>query len=114
MQDLTQAGDVLSVTTTVATLADAHALASAILDQRLAACVQIEPGVMSLYRWNGELRKEPEVRLAIKTVPGNEAALQALFASLHPYDVPQFLSTRLAASPDYAAWVRAETAVVES
>jgi periplasmic divalent cation tolerance protein len=110
MQDCKEL-DILSVTTTVGSLADGQRLAREILAQRLAACVQIEQGMMSLYHWQGKLREEPEVRLVIKTLPGCEAALQALFAGHHPYEVPQFLAVSMSASPAYASWARAETAV---
>jgi periplasmic divalent cation tolerance protein len=103
--------DILSVTTTVGSPAAARTLAHEILAQRLGACVQIDQGVTSLYRWEGELREEPELRLVIKTLPGCEAALQALFARHHPYEVPQFLAQRMRASAAYADWVRAETVV---
>jgi periplasmic divalent cation tolerance protein len=101
--------DILSVTTTVGSSAAAQALAREILAQRLAACVQIDQGIASLYRWQGELVEEPEVRLVIKTLPGCEAALQALFARHHPYELPQFLAVPMRASPAYGDWARAET-----
>ncbi len=101
--------DILTVTTTVGSPAAAKDLARKIMDQRLAACVHIDVGHTSLYRWQGELREEPEVRLVIKTLPGCEAALRELFARDHPYELPQFLSCRMRASEAYAAWVRAET-----
>lgn len=101
--------DILSVTTTAGSLASAQGLADEILAQRLAACVQIEAGLVSRYRWKGELLEENEVRLVIKTLPGCESALQALFARSHPYDVPQFLAVTMKASPAYGQWVREET-----
>jgi periplasmic divalent cation tolerance protein len=103
--------DILSIATTVATLVDAQRLAREIIAQRLAACVQVEQGLTSFYRWKGELCEESEVRLVIKTLPGCEAALQVLFAQHHPYEVPQFLVARLTASSAYAQWARAETVV---
>lgn len=106
---LTNEPDILSVTTTVATLAQGQSLAREILAQRLAACVQLEPGLISLYRWQGKLCEEPEVRVVIKTLPGCEAALQALFARHHPYEVPQFLATPMRASASYGDWARSET-----
>jgi periplasmic divalent cation tolerance protein len=108
MQDPT---GILTVTTTVGSPADAKALAREILAQRLAACVQIDPGLTSLYRWQGELREETEVRLVIKSLPGCEAALQALFIEHHPYELPQFLAQHMSASAAYAEWARRETAV---
>jgi len=103
--------EVASVATTVGSMDAARELARRILQARLAACVQLDHGVTSHYRWQGELREEPEVRLLIKTLPDCIPALQALFAGGHPYELPQFLVTRAEASPAYAAWVRSEVVV---
>ena len=100
--------DILTVTTTVGSLQAAQGLAREILAARLAACVQFEQGLTSLYRWKGELCEEPEVRLVIKTLPGREPALQALFAKHHPYELPQFTAVPMRASEVYWEWVRAE------
>jgi periplasmic divalent cation tolerance protein len=102
--------DILALTTTVGSLADAQALARRIVQERLAACVQVEQGLQSFYRWEGKLCEEPEVRLTIKTLPEREEALRALFEEAHPYEVPQFLALRMRASEAYAAWVRGEVA----
>jgi len=101
--------EILSVTTTVGSLADGQALARELIAQRLASCVQVEPGLTSFYRWKGQQCEEGEVRLVIKTLPGTEQALQEFFASHHPYDLPQFLAVPMRASQAYAAWVRSET-----
>jgi periplasmic divalent cation tolerance protein len=101
--------DVLSVTTTLGSRADALRLAHRVIERRLAACVQVEEGLTSVYRWQGEVCEEPEVRLVIKTLPEHAAALHALLAEVHPYDLPQFLAVRMTASGPYANWVRAET-----
>jgi periplasmic divalent cation tolerance protein len=101
---------VLSVVTTLSSPADAQALARKILDARLAACVQVEPGITSHYRWKGAVCEDTEVRLTIKTLARHAGALQALFATEHPYEVPQFLSTPMTASPAYGNWVRDEVA----
>lgn len=103
--------DILSVTTTVATRADADRLGRAILQRRLAACVQVDEGLTSLYRWQGKDCEDTEVRLTIKTLPGCEAALQALFRQEHPYEVPQFLAVGMRASAAYLDWARAEVSV---
>jgi periplasmic divalent cation tolerance protein len=102
--------DILTVTTTVGSLQAAQALAREIVAARLAACVQIEQGLTSLYRWKGEFCEESELRLVIKTLPGREAALQALFAKHHPYQLPQFAAVPMTASEAYWEWVRAEVA----
>jgi periplasmic divalent cation tolerance protein len=96
--------DILSVTTTVATRADAEALARLILERRLAACVQVEEGLTSFYRWQGRDAQDAELRLTIKTLPECAAPLQALFDTHHPYDVPQFLAVTLQASSAYREW----------
>ena len=105
---------VLSVTTTVGTLEAARTLARAIIERRLAACVQLDAAVTSLYRWQGDLCEEQEIRIVIKTVPACAAALQALFAAEHPYELPQFLATMDQASAAYAQWVRHEVVVPAS
>ena len=107
MQD-SQDGDILTVSTTVGTREDAHKLARAILEARLAACVQVEDGLTSFYRWDGRTCEDPELRLTIKTRTAHAQALQALFAREHPYEVPQFVAWTGQGSPAYAAWVRSE------
>lgn len=102
--------DILAVTTTVASRADAEALARAILGRRLAACVQVEEGLTSFYRWGGKDCEDAEVRLTIKTLPACAEGLRSLFAEEHPYKLPQFLATCMRASPEYQAWVRGEVA----
>jgi periplasmic divalent cation tolerance protein len=108
-----QGRDILSITTTVGSRADAQALARGILQRRLAACVQLEEGLTSFYRWQGKECEDAEVRLTIKTVPGCEAALLALFRELHPYEVPQFLGVTHQASEAYYEWARGEIAPPE-
>ena len=103
--------DILAVTTTVASAAEARQLARAILERRLAACVQVEEGLLSFYRWKGKECEDAEVRLTIKTLPACEAALQGLFREQHPYEVPQFLAVTMRGSEGYAAWARGEVVV---
>ena len=98
--------EILSLTTTVASTQDAERLARALLDRRLAACVQLDAGVQSHYRWKGEVCADPEVRLTIKSLPARLAAIQAFMAEQHPYEVPQLLWQVMGASPAYAGWVR--------
>lgn len=109
MQDCKE-DDILVVTTTVGSRADAQALARRILRERLAACVQVEEGLTSFYRWEGKDNEDAEVRLTIKTLPACEAALLALFGQAHPYEVPQFVAVAARASPAYRRWVEAEVA----
>ena len=99
------------VTTTVGSETTATALARALVEQRLAACVQVDAGVTSLYRWKGELCEDREARLVIKTAPDREAALRGFLAEHHPYELPQFVAMAVPASADYAEWVRSEVSV---
>lgn len=104
MED-SQARDILALTTTVGNLADAQALARGLVVQRLAACVQLEPGVQSVYRWEGKVCEEAEVRLTVKTLPDRRQAIEAFLAEKHPYDLPQVTWVVMSASAAYAAWV---------
>ena len=103
--------DVLSVTTTVGSRSDADTLARLLLQRRLAACVQVEEGLTSFYRWQGKDCADAEVRLTIKTLPGCREALHAFLGEHHPYDVPQFLALTMQASDEYFEWVRSEVSV---
>jgi periplasmic divalent cation tolerance protein len=97
--------DILSITTTVASRGDAEAFAHAVLQRRLAACVQLEEGLTSFYHWQGRDCADAELRLTIKTLPACVPALRALFDERHPYEVPQFLAVTMQASPAYFEWV---------
>lgn len=101
--------DIVTVTTTVGSMDDARRLARELVQRRLAACVQLEPIALSVYRWEGQVCEEPEVRLAIKTSPATIEALQSFVHESHPYDLPQFVVARHEASEAYARWVRDET-----
>ena len=96
---------IASLTTTVPTEPEAQGLARGLVEARLAACVQVEPGLQSHYRWQGELQADAEVRLTVKTVPGARAAVEAFIRRYHPYQLPQLLWQELEASEDYGAWV---------
>ncbi|MEM1410532.1 MAG: divalent-cation tolerance protein CutA [Pseudomonadota bacterium] len=95
------------VTTTVSSRADAERLARALVDAKLAACVQISR-VTSIYRWEG-ITQEEEFRLDCKT-PGSLAErLTAKIAALHPYDVPEILCFEGKPSKSYAKWAASVT-----
>lgn len=108
--DHPEASQVLSVSTTVASRSDALRLARGLVEARLAACVQIDDGLTSVYRWEGRLCEDAELRLTLKTAPGRLQAIQAYFAEHHPYEVPQFLVSTMQASEAYGRWARDETA----
>lgn len=70
----------------------AAALATALVDNRLAACVSRLPGLTSTYRWQGEVCNDTEILLLIKTTRARFAALEAAVCELHPYDVPELIA----------------------
>ena len=105
---MTQAAEILSLVTTVGSEHDARRLAAALLERRLAACVQLDRGVESHYRWEGKVCTDTEVRLTVKSTPQRLADLEAFFEAEHPYDLPQLLWQVDQASVAYAAWVHDE------
>lgn len=86
-------------------------IADALVEARLAACVQVLPGAMSVYHWQGKVARAAEVLLLAKTVPGCFDALKARIVALHPYEVPEIIALDVAAGlPAYLDWITRETA----
>jgi periplasmic divalent cation tolerance protein len=84
----------------------AQALSHALVGERLAACVNVVAGVVSVYRWQGAIAEDAESLLVIKTAADRLSALQARLTDLHPYDVPEILALDVAAgAAAYLAWV---------
>jgi periplasmic divalent cation tolerance protein len=105
----------LIVLSTVQKPEDALRLARALVEQGLAACVNIVPGVTSVYRWKGKLEVEPERLLVIKTRTERFEALRAALVSQHPYEVPEVLALPVAAGhAPYLAWLDECVGVRES
>lgn len=89
----------------------AKLIAKALLDTKLAACVNILPGLISLYNWEGELQDEKEVQLFIKTRSDLlEGKIIPLIRELHPYDLPEIIAIPVVGgSSPYLDWIIAET-----
>jgi periplasmic divalent cation tolerance protein len=99
--------DVLVVLTTIGTEADGLVLARTLVDEGLAACVNVLPPMQSVYRWQGAVQTEREQQMVIKTAPANLPALEARLHQLHPYELPEFLVLGAEGSVAYVEWVRA-------
>jgi periplasmic divalent cation tolerance protein len=89
--------------------AAADALARAVLEARLAACVTNLGAVASQYHWKGALETSDEVQLLFKTSIARIDELQRFVESRHPYETPEILVWQVDASPGYGQWVNAET-----
>ena len=102
-----------NVRVVLTTAPDAEAgavIARALVEERLAACVNVIPGVRSIYRWEDEVQDDPEVVLIIKTQAGRCEALAARIEDLHPYDVPEVLVLpAVGGSAPYLRWIETET-----
>ncbi|MDO4708736.1 MAG: divalent-cation tolerance protein CutA [Pseudomonadota bacterium] len=95
---------------TCPTHASAEQIASTLVEERLAACVNIVPGLTSIYRWQGRIARDTEWLLIIKTRSEKLDALRARLLALHPYELPELVAVQAADGlPAYLDWVRAET-----
>lgn len=91
-------------------VASARALARALVEARLAACVSIGAPVESLYHWRGEIETGAEVPVAIKTRTGRYADVEAAIRARHPYELPEILAVlAVHGFQPYVEWVVAET-----
>lgn len=98
--------DFVVALTTVPTGFDAMSLARVLVDRQLAACVNVLPGVTSVYRWEGAIEQAAEQQLVIKTTADKIAALDEAIGALHPHDVPEFVVLPIVAgSRRYLAWL---------
>ncbi len=88
----------------------AHRIALALVEEHLAACVNLLPRVQSIYRWQGAVESASEVPLLIKTTAACYPALEAAIRERHPYDVPEIIALPITAGlPAYLNWLAAET-----
>ena len=98
------------VLTTFPADGDAEKLAATLVEERLAACVNILPPMRSIYRWQGKVERADERQLLIKTGLGRVRALEKRVKELHPYDVPEVLGVFIDASDrDYLSWLAEST-----
>jgi periplasmic divalent cation tolerance protein len=101
--------DKVIVLTTCAKSEDADKLAQALVEKRLAACVNVVSGVKSFYRWQGKIENDAEFLLIVKTARGLVDQLRQELEKLHPYELPELVVAPIIdGSPNYLAWLEQE------
>jgi periplasmic divalent cation tolerance protein len=103
-------GRALVVLTTLGADDDALVLARGLVDERLAACVNVLPAMTSVYRWKGAVEQDREQQLVIKTSPERLAALQSWLLAHHPYETPELLVLDAGGGDAYLRWIGESTA----
>jgi len=95
------------VLVTVPDAETAKKIARALVEERLAACVNLVPGLTSVYRWEGEVHEDAELLLVIKTTDDALKGLEERVRALHPYSVPEILAIEVDRGFErYLAWVK--------
>jgi len=98
------------VLVTAPDLACARRLAHGLVERRLAACVNLVPGMESIYRWQGAIESSSEVLLVVKTAAGRMGEIEAYLESEHPYDCPECIALQPArVERAYLEWLLAES-----
>jgi periplasmic divalent cation tolerance protein len=104
-------GEFIQIMTTASTKEEAAKIATVLLEQRIAACVQVAGPIESRYWWNGKIEQSAEWLCLIKTIRGKFPAVEAAIRAIHSYEVPEIVacSIELGSKP-YLEWLRRETA----
>jgi len=98
----------LQVLTTAGSQVEAERISAALVERRLAACVQVVGPISSRYRWQGEVEQAEEWLCLAKTTGDRYAELEAAIRELHSYEEPEIVATPIVAgSPGYLAWLSA-------
>lgn len=102
--------DEILVLVTVPNKGEANVIAEALVAERLAACVNIIPGIESVYRWEGKVTRDSEALLVIKSTSDCYFALERRVKELHSYDVPEVIALKIErGSEQYLSWLRDST-----
>jgi periplasmic divalent cation tolerance protein len=100
----------ISVYIVAVDMAEAERIAEALVDERLAACVNILGGVRSVYRWHGAVERPDEIAMIAKTTQGRFEPLAARVRTLHSYDTPAIVAWPIVAGDAaYLDWIAAKT-----
>lgn len=97
----------VEIRTTFGDRAAAEACARRLVEATLAACVQVDGPITSIYAWRGGVETATEWRCTCKTTAARAAACRAAIASGHPYETPEIVEAPISAAGTYAAWLRA-------
>jgi len=100
-----QSASAVVVLTTLGAVTDAVELARTLVEEGLAACVNVLPPMQSVYRWKGAVEVDTEQQLVVKTTTARVAALEARLRALHPYELPEFLVLTAEGSARYLQWI---------
>jgi periplasmic divalent cation tolerance protein len=106
----TAMSEFIQIVTTTVSAEEARRIAAALVEQRLAGCVQIAGPIESIYRWQGKVERAQEWQLWIKTRSSLFTEVESAIRTLHSYDVPEVLALAvLDGSEPYLSWLRTET-----
>ena len=104
------ASDFVLVLTTFPADQDADRFAKTLVSERLAACVNVLPPMLSTYVWKGSIESADERQVVIKTAAARVRELELRIKALHPYEVPEFLVLPIDdGSPEYLTWLSVST-----
>jgi periplasmic divalent cation tolerance protein len=107
---VTATSNILIVLCTCPDESVAGRLAAGLVEKHLAACVNVMPQIRSIYRWDGDIQKDDESLMVVKTTTDAFSAVSDWLQGNHPYDVPEILALPVCAgSTDYMNWVLDET-----
>jgi periplasmic divalent cation tolerance protein len=101
--------EVVLVLSTVGDDERGEALARTLVDERLAACVNLYAPMVSIYRWSGRVERDAERQLVIKTTRASASDVEARLRALHPYELPEFVVLDAQAGEAYGRWLHGET-----
>lgn len=102
--------DAVVVYCTVPDINTGKRIAAEVVEQQLAACVNILPSILSVYSWQDKIEEDQECLLLIKTTQVCYSKLEASLLALHPYDTPEVIAVPITTgAPDYLAWITKST-----